>query len=191
MTGSNANDEAAATVPALDVTNLNTMQLDALREIGNIGAGTAASSLSLMTGEPIGMAVPRVSIMPVEEVGNYVGGEEQIVVAVYLQVIGDAPGHIVFVIPAETAHELCHQLMGGMQAGDPDPAAVLRVANPSVIPRNHRIEQMIEAATGGDYAPFERLNAVLSRPFDDHPDAADLTRPPRDHEVVHATFCGT
>jgi uncharacterized protein YdiU (UPF0061 family) len=76
-------------------------------------------------------------------------------------------------------------------ARDPDPAAVLRAANPSVIPRNHRIEQMIEAATGGDYAPFERLNAVLSRPFDDHPDAADLTSPPLDHEVVRATFCGT
>ncbi|MDP5216055.1 YdiU family protein [Ruegeria sp. 2205SS24-7] len=72
-----------------------------------------------------------------------------------------------------------------------DPAAVLRAANPSVIPRNHRIEQMIEAAVAGDYAPFHRLNAVLSQPFDDHPDDADLTRPPAESEVVQATFCGT
>lgn len=74
---------------------------------------------------------------------------------------------------------------------NPDPAPVLRMANPAVIARNHRIEQMIAAATAGDYAPFERLNAVLARPWDDQPEAADLTRPPRDHEVVQATFCGT
>jgi uncharacterized protein YdiU (UPF0061 family) len=75
--------------------------------------------------------------------------------------------------------------------GNPDPAPVLRAANPAVIARNHRIEQMIAAATGGDYAPFERLNAVLARPYEDQPEAEDLTRPPLENEVVQATFCGT
>ena len=64
-------------------------------------------------------------------------------------------------------------------------------SNPAVIPRNHRIEQMIEAAVGGDYAPFERMNEVLARPYEDQPDAEDLTRPPLADEVVQATFCGT
>ncbi|WP_170402616.1 protein adenylyltransferase SelO [Ruegeria arenilitoris] len=72
-----------------------------------------------------------------------------------------------------------------------DPAAVMRAANPAFIPRNHRVEQMIQAAVQGDYAPFHRLNAVLARPYDDQPDAADLRRPPTQDEVVHATFCGT
>ena len=72
-----------------------------------------------------------------------------------------------------------------------DPAAVMHAANPAFIPRNHRIEQMIQAAVQGDFAPFHRLNAVLARPFDDQPDAADLMRPPTQDEVVHATFCGT
>ncbi|EEX10553.1 hypothetical protein SL1157_2613 [Ruegeria lacuscaerulensis ITI-1157] len=72
-----------------------------------------------------------------------------------------------------------------------DPLAVMRAANPAFIPRNHRIEQMIQAAVQGDYAPFHRLNAVLARPYDDQPDAADLRRPPTQDEVVHATFCGT
>ncbi|WP_170432241.1 protein adenylyltransferase SelO [Ruegeria arenilitoris] len=72
-----------------------------------------------------------------------------------------------------------------------DPLAVMRAANPAVIPRNHRIEQMIQTAVQGDYAPFHRLNAVLARPYDDQPDAADLRRPPMPDEVVHATFCGT
>jgi len=64
-------------------------------------------------------------------------------------------------------------------------------ANPAFIPRNHRIEQAITAAVLGDYAPFERLNAVLARPFEDQPAARDLLAAPEDHEAVAHTFCGT
>ena len=46
-------------------------------------------------------------------------------------------------------------------------------------------------AVEGDFAPFHRLLHVLSRPYEDQPEAADLTRPPEPHEVVRATFCGT
>ncbi|MDK3073084.1 YdiU family protein [Sedimentitalea sp. JM2-8] len=74
---------------------------------------------------------------------------------------------------------------------EPDPVPVMNAANPAFIPRNHRIEQMIAAAVDGDYALFDRLNAVLKRPFDDQPDHADLMRPPAPSEVVAATFCGT
>ncbi|WP_047997032.1 YdiU family protein [Puniceibacterium sp. IMCC21224] len=76
-------------------------------------------------------------------------------------------------------------------ASDPDAIQRIRQTNPAFIPRNHRIEQMIAAAVAGDDAPFHRLNAVLSRPFDDQPDAEDLRRPPAPSEVVAATFCGT
>ncbi|MHA6261674.1 protein adenylyltransferase SelO [Arenibacterium sp. CAU 1754] len=75
--------------------------------------------------------------------------------------------------------------------GEPDPQGVMRRANPAFIPRNHRVEEVIAAAVQGDYAPFERLNRVLARPFDDQPDHADLARPPTADEVVEATFCGT
>ncbi|HBS50505.1 MAG TPA: YdiU family protein [Rhodobacteraceae bacterium] len=76
-------------------------------------------------------------------------------------------------------------------AREPDPREVMAAANPAVIPRNHRIEQMIAAAVEGDHAPFHRLNAVLARPFEDDTEAADLRRPPAPDEVVPATFCGT
>ncbi|MFC6686904.1 protein adenylyltransferase SelO [Jhaorihella thermophila] len=79
----------------------------------------------------------------------------------------------------------------GRLAGEPDPHAGIKAANPAFIPRNHRIEQMIEAAVAGDYGPFHRLNEVLARPFEDQPDHADLQRPPAPDEVVQATFCGT
>ena len=71
-------------------------------------------------------------------------------------------------------------------------ARIAQEADPEAfIPRNHRVEQMIEAAVAGDYAPFERLLDVLARPYIDQPDAADLKRPPTPSEVVENTFCGT
>ena len=76
-------------------------------------------------------------------------------------------------------------------ARDPDHAVNLRSANPCFIPRNHRIEQMIEAAVGGDFTLFHRMNDVLKCPFEDQPEQSDLTRPPEQDEVVAATFCGT
>lgn len=118
-----ADREAAATVAShpLDPQALDAIQLDALREVGNIGAGTAAQSLSSMTGHRVAMDVPRVRIVPIEQVPEAVGGEENIVVAVYLRVIGDAPGHIVFVMESDAAKTVCHDLMGGMPAGEPGP----------------------------------------------------------------------
>jgi len=72
---------------------------------------------------------------------------------------------------------------------EPDPQAVMQSANPAVIPRNHRIEQMIEAAVAGDMAPFERLMKALSSPFEET--NPELQRPPTEDEIVPATFCGT
>ncbi|PIE13094.1 MAG: hypothetical protein CSA70_07485 [Rhodobacterales bacterium] len=63
-------------------------------------------------------------------------------------------------------------------------------ANPAVIPRNHRIEQMIAAAVEGDLSLFERLMTSLATPFAE-PDDLWLTRPPAPDERVQATFCGT
>ncbi|WP_028092060.1 protein adenylyltransferase SelO [Pseudodonghicola xiamenensis] len=77
------------------------------------------------------------------------------------------------------------------RAGQPDPMPLIAAANPAFIPRNHRMEQMIEDAVAGDYRLFERLTQVLAHPYDDQPEAADLKRPPLPSEVVQATFCGT
>ena len=74
---------------------------------------------------------------------------------------------------------------------DPGITTRLHAANPALIPRNHRIEQMIEAAVAGDYAPFHRLTRALATPYADQPEYKDLQRPPHKDEVVQATFCGT
>ncbi len=75
-------------------------------------------------------------------------------------------------------------------AGDKDVAAMRR-ANPIFIPRNHRVEEAIQGALRGDLGPFERLNAVLARPFDEQPEHAEYERPAEPHERVERTFCGT
>lgn len=80
---------------------------------------------------------------------------------------------------------------GARLATEPQAMATMQAANPAFIPRNHRIEQMISAAVSGDYAPFDRLMAVLSRPYDDQPDHVEMSRAPTPAEVVPATFCGT
>ncbi|MCI2393319.1 protein adenylyltransferase SelO [Aliiroseovarius sediminis] len=72
-----------------------------------------------------------------------------------------------------------------------DPKATMRAANPVLIPRNHRVEQAIQAGIGGDYAPFHRLVDALARPFDPRPEDANLATPPRVDERVLRTFCGT
>lgn len=67
----------------------------------------------------------------------------------------------------------------------------MRAANPAFIPRNHLVEEVIQAGLKGDFAPFERLMAVLSKPYVDQPDAARYALPPRPEQAVHQTFCGT
>lgn len=75
-------------------------------------------------------------------------------------------------------------------AQETDTEARMAAANPALIPRNHRMEEMIAAAVAGDFALFHRLTKALTAPFDAGPDT-DLTRPPAPEEVVQATFCGT
>lgn len=70
-------------------------------------------------------------------------------------------------------------------------AALMAKANPAFIPRNHRIEEATQAALKGDFTPFETLNAILARPYDDQPGHAAYLEPPRPEERVLRTFCGT
>jgi protein adenylyltransferase len=69
--------------------------------------------------------------------------------------------------------------------------AAMRAVNPAYIPRNHRIDQLIDAALGGDYEPFNELDTVLSHPYDEQPEYKAYQTPPRPDEVVQQTFCGT
>jgi uncharacterized protein YdiU (UPF0061 family) len=64
-------------------------------------------------------------------------------------------------------------------------------ANPMFIPRNHRIEAVIQDAEAGHFDKFHELVEVLAHPYDDQPDFADYAKPPTPGEEVQQTFCGT
>ncbi|HBF29558.1 protein adenylyltransferase SelO family protein [Rhizobium sp.] len=70
-------------------------------------------------------------------------------------------------------------------------AAAMHATNPALIPRNHRIEEVISAAVYDDYSYFERLTEALERPFEEVDTTADLRVPPTVEESVARTFCGT
>jgi protein adenylyltransferase len=70
--------------------------------------------------------------------------------------------------------------------------SAMHAVNPAFIPRNHRVEAVIAAATNDDdYAPFEELLTVLSKPYDDQPQYAVYADPPLPDQRVLQTFCGT
>src|SRR5262245_30043777 len=71
-------------------------------------------------------------------------------------------------------------------------AQAMRRANPAFIPRNHRVEEALSAAVErGDYASFETLLKILSRPFDDQPEFAAFAEPAPEGQGCYRTFCGT
>jgi uncharacterized protein YdiU (UPF0061 family) len=76
-----------------------------------------------------------------------------------------------------------------------DPSAraqAMRAINPAFIPRNHRVEQALNAAIEhGDFSPFAEMLTVLSRPYEDHAAFADYANTPQADERVFRTFCGT
>lgn len=76
---------------------------------------------------------------------------------------------------------------------DANAGAIARMShvNPVFIPRNHRVEEAIGAATTGDLRPFERLRAALQRPFEEQPELRDLATPPGEEQWDYCTFCGT
>ncbi|MED1949181.1 chemotaxis protein CheC [Brevibacillus centrosporus] len=93
-------------------TKFGDFQFDVLREIGNIGAGHAATALSKLMSKEIDMKVPQVSIIPFDEVADCVGGAENVVVTVFLRVEGDCPGNMFFILDLDSAKHLLQQITG-------------------------------------------------------------------------------
>lgn len=100
-----------------DLLSLKPMQLDALREVANIGAGHAATALSEMTGQPIMISVPTINIRPLEEVPPTIGGPEDPVAAVLMHMLGDLTGRTILVFPHATAIRLSELLLRREHAG--------------------------------------------------------------------------
>ena len=90
-----------------DVRGLKALQLDALREVANIGAGHAATALSQMTQRTIMISVPEVNIRPLEETADLLGAADQVVAAVLMHMMGDLTGRTLLMFPDSSARTLC------------------------------------------------------------------------------------
>lgn len=91
---------------------------DVLRELGNIGAGNATTALAEMLQCKVDMAVPKVGLLEFKEVGEAMGGEEQIMAGIYLGVEGDITGSIMFLLEKDSARFLVSKMMGMQEEGE-------------------------------------------------------------------------
>jgi chemotaxis protein CheC len=94
-----------------DVRTLKALQLDALREVANIGAGHAATALSQMVGSRIMISVPRINIMALEDVSSELDQPEQPIAAVLMHMLGDLTGRTLLVFPQPTAVRLAELML--------------------------------------------------------------------------------
>lgn len=95
-----------------DVRDLKASQLDAMREVANIGAGHAATALSQMTNRKIMITVPRVNVRPLEEACDVVGAPDEVVAAILMHMMGDLTGRALLLFPQGAARTLCDILLG-------------------------------------------------------------------------------
>lgn len=117
-----------------EILNLSLIQLDALKEIGNVGAGNSATALSQLINRKIDMTVPQIAIMPLGDVPDVVGGPDVMVAGVYLRVYGPAPSSILFLLPRDSAFYLVDMLMGREQGhtkalNSMDESALMEIGN--------------------------------------------------------------
>lgn len=90
----------------MEFRNLSGIQKDVLREIGNIGAGNAATSMSKLINRRIEMKVPAVRIVSIDEIIHIIGGPEQLIVALLFKIHGKAPGSVFFILGIEEAEAI-------------------------------------------------------------------------------------
>jgi chemotaxis protein CheC len=90
--------------------SISDIHLDILKEVGNIGAGHAATALSTLMNKKIDMKVPSVRVVSFDEVMELAGGADNVVASVFLRIEGDAPGSMFFILPLPQAEKYIGQL---------------------------------------------------------------------------------
>ena len=117
----------------MNVTTLQERQLDALREVANIGAGHAATALSQMTGARIEVAVPFLQMTPLQEVPETLGPVDTQIAAVLIHILGDITGRTLLVLPIESAQRLAEILLGRpvglVEFGEMERSALMEAGN--------------------------------------------------------------
>lgn len=114
------------------VSRLTPFQIDAMRELGNIGAGNSATALAQFLGREIQMEVPSARILSLEEIPQIMGGEETFVGCVLFRVLGEAPGKIVYLVEENSMDRLLTLALGqetGSIIGEMERSALQEIGN--------------------------------------------------------------
>lgn len=96
----------------IDLDNLDTIQYDVLKEIGNIGAGNATTALSRMINAKIDMSVPKVKLLGFSELAEVIGTEGAVMAGILLMLEGDIDGMMMFLLEIDSARALVNSLLG-------------------------------------------------------------------------------
>ena len=117
-----------------DIRSLKALQLDALREVANIGAGHAATALSQMIGGTIMISVPTINVSRLEEVPPQVSAPEEPVAAVLMHMLGDLTGRTLLVFPKPTAVRLAELMLrrpagSSVEMGEMEQSAIKEAGN--------------------------------------------------------------
>ncbi|WP_313756543.1 chemotaxis protein CheC [Tissierella sp.] len=117
----------------INVDNLNNFMIDILKELGNIGAGNAATALAGMISRKIDMKVPNVRIMEFKDVAEILGGEENLVIGIYFELMEDVVGNMMFALDIDSAINLTNILYNrkkeNKELDDMDISALSEVGN--------------------------------------------------------------
>lgn len=96
----------------IDIDNMNSMAIDILKELGNIGAGNAATSLATILSKKVDMHVPNVRVLEFKDVSEILGGEENLIVGIYFELSEDVKGNIMFALDMQSAINMTNMLYG-------------------------------------------------------------------------------
>lgn len=117
----------------INVENLNNYMIDVLKELGNIGAGNAATALASMISKKVDMAVPNVRILEFKNVAEILGGEENLVIGIYFELTEDIVGNMMFALDLDSAINLTDMLYNrkkeGKELDEMDISALSEVGN--------------------------------------------------------------
>ncbi|MGM5484691.1 MAG: chemotaxis protein CheC [Nanobdellota archaeon] len=91
---------------------INEMQEDAIKEVGNVGIGNAATALSQLLDKKIEIKVPETKFVPISEFSKFIGGPEKVVMSLYLNIFGDIKGECILLFPQESAKQLVDLMVG-------------------------------------------------------------------------------
>lgn len=145
----------------INLDELNTIQYDVLKEIGNIGAGNATTALSKLINSKVDMKVPKVNLIGFSELAASIGGEEATMVGILLSLSEDIQGMMLFMLDLKSATKLLNMLLANMGAPEKSEEEDFNEMHLSAL---NEIGNIITGAYLSALSDLTRLSIVASVP---------------------------